>query len=191
MIRINLLPVREAQKRARFFTQIMVAMVALGVTVVVCFGVYFAKASQISNKKAEIQAAQTEINQLKKAIGEVANFKNKQKELQGKLDVLVQLKDKKSGPVHLLDELSIALPAKLWIESFKETGGKIAIDGVGLNEETVAVFMKNLEASPYYTKVELRVTQQTKKNNLKLQKFSVTCQAVTPPKQIAKSRGIQ
>ncbi|MGE4545118.1 MAG: PilN domain-containing protein [Pedobacter sp.] len=186
MIRINLLPVREAQKRAKFFTQMAVALVVLGVVVVGCFGLYFFKATQIAKKKAEIQAAQTEINQLKKAIGDVANFKNKQKELQGKLDVLSELKNKKNGPVHLLDELSSVLPKKLWIESFKESGGNISIEGVGLNEETVAVFMKDLESSPYYKDVELKVTQQIKKKELKLQKFSVACKSETPSKQNAK-----
>ena len=186
MIRINLLPVREAQKRAKFFTQMAVALVALGVVLVGCFGLYFFKATQIARKKTEIQAAQTEINHLKKAIGEVANFKNKQKELQGKLDVLSQLKDKKNGPIHLLDDLVTILPAKLWIESFKESGGRINIEGVGLNEETVATFMKDLESSPYYKDVELKVTKQIKQKELKLQKFSVACKSEIPSKQNAK-----
>jgi type IV pilus assembly protein PilN len=186
MIRINLLPVREAQKRAKLFTQMAVALVALAVVVVGCFGLYVFKATQIAKKKTQIELAQTEINQLKKAIGEVANFENKQKELQGKLDVLIELKDKKNGPVHLLDELVKVLPDKLWIESFKESGGNISIEGVGLNEETVAVFMKDLESSPYYKDVELKVTQQTKKKELKLQKFSLACKSESPSKPNAK-----
>lgn len=186
MIRINLLPVREAQKRAKLLTQMAVSLVVLGVVIVGCFGLYFFKATQIAKKKAEIKAAQTEINQLKKAIGEVASFKNKQKELQGKLDVLSELKAKKSGPVHLLDELSSVLPAKLWVESFKESGGGISIDGVGLNEETVATFLRDLESSSYYKNVELKVTKQIKKKELKLQQFSVACESETPPKQNVK-----
>lgn len=182
MIRINLLPVREAQKRARIFTQLAVGIAVLAVTVLACAGLYFAKAAQISHKKEDIRTAQQEINRLKKAIGEVADFKKKQAELQGKLDVLNDLKAKKSGPVHLLDDLSKVLPSKLWIESFKESGGKISIDGVGLNEEMVATFLRDLESSPYYRNVELKVTKQTKKKDLKLQQFSISCQVETPPR---------
>jgi type IV pilus assembly protein PilN len=185
MIRINLLPVREAQRRARLYTQLVVALIALGLTVAGCFGLYVVKAAQISKKKADIHAAQTEINRLKKAIGEVAGFKKKQAELQGKLDILVQLKEKKNGPVHLLDDLSRILPAKLWVDSFKESGGRINIDGVGLNEETVASFLRDLEGSPYYKDVELTVTKQTTKKDLKFQDFSIICQVETPPKKNA------
>lgn len=186
MIRINLLPVREAQRRAKLMTQVAATIVVVAVSLLACFGLYVAKATQISKKKEAIEAAQAEINSLKKAIGEVAGFKKKQAELQGKLDVLNELKEKKNGPVHLLDELSRVLPSKLWVDSFKESGGGISIDGVGLNEETVALFLKNLEESPYYKNVELKVTKQAKKKDLKLQQFSVSCQVDAPKKPQAK-----
>lgn len=180
MIRINLLPVREAQKKARFFTQLAVALVVLGVTVAACFGFYVVKAAQISKKKEDIQTAQTEINRLKKTLGDVTGFKKKQAELQGKLDVLAQLKEKKNGPVLLLDDLSRILPTKLWVNSFKESGGKVSIEGVGLNEETVATFLRDLEGSPYYKNVELKVTKQTTKKSFKFQEFSIDCSVETP-----------
>ena len=110
----------------------------------------------------------------------IREFKKLQKEFQGKLDVLAKLKEKKTGPVHLLDELSRVLPDKLWLDSFRESGGAISIKGVGLNEETVARFMRELEASPHYKQVVLRVTEQTKKSGLKLQKFDISCRVETP-----------
>jgi type IV pilus assembly protein PilN len=185
MIYINLLPVREAQRRARFFAQLSVAIVALGITIAACFGLYVVQATQISKKQDDIQTAQSEIFRLKKTIGEVAGFKKKQAELQGKLDILAQLKEKKNGPVHLLDDLSRILPAKLWVNSYKESGGNISIAGVGLNEETVATFLRDLEASAYYKDVELKVTKQTTKKSLKFQEFSVACKVETPTKKKA------
>lgn len=183
MIRINLLPVREAQKRAKFFTQMMVVLIVLGITVAACFGLYTVKAAQISKKKDDIHAAQSEINRLKKTLGDVTGFKKKQAELQGKLDVLAKLKEKKNGPVHLLDDLSRILPTKLWVKSFKESGGRVSIEGVGLNEETVASFLRDLENSPYYKDVELKLTKQTTKKSIKLQDFSVACRVETPARK--------
>jgi len=181
MIRINLLPVRAAQKKAKLHGQVAAMAVALVLSVVTCGAIYSSMAIRISSEKKEIAQIEAKINSLKKVLGEVARFKQLQKEYQAKLDVLVSLKDKKTGPVHLLDELSRVLPDKLWLEDFKESGGNISIRGIGLNEATVAIFMRELEASPYYQGVELRVTeQQIQKSGLKLQKFDLACKIERP-----------
>ncbi|OEU64425.1 MAG: hypothetical protein BA870_00355 [Desulfuromonadales bacterium C00003094] len=179
MIRINLLPVRAAQKKARMQGQLVVLVLSLVVTCLICGGLYTSVAVKISAEKKEIAQIDKEIKRLKKTLGEVAQFKKLQKEFQGKLDVLAKLKEKKTGPVYLLDELSRVLPDKLWLSSVKESGGRVSIKGVGLNEETVARFMRDLEASPYYQQIELKVTEQTKQGGLKLQKFDISCRAET------------
>ncbi len=180
MIRINLLPVRAAQKKARLRGQLVVLVLSLVVTCLICGGLYTTVAVKISAEKKEIAKIDKELMRLKKTLGEVAQFKKLQKEFQGKLDVLAKLKEQKAGPVHLLDELSRVLPDKLWLSSVKESGGGVSIKGVGLNEETVASFMRDLEASPYYQGVELKVTEQTIQGSLKLQKFDISCRAETP-----------
>ncbi len=183
MIRINLLPVRAAQKKEQLRGQLVVfALCLIGVTVA-CAGFYMSLSGKVSAEQESISQKEAEIQRLRKAIGEVAHFKKLQQELRGKLDVLDKLKEGKSGPVHLLDELSRVLPEKLWITSFRESGGSIDLEGVGLNEETVARFLRDLEASPYYKNVELRVVEQVLQGDLKLQKFSLNSRVETPPKQ--------
>lgn len=186
MIRINLLPVRAAQKKARMQGQLILLVLSLVFVCLICGGLYTSVAVKISAEKKEIAEIDKEIMRLRKTLGEVAQFKKLQKEFQGKLDVLAKLKEKKTGPVHLLDELSRVLPEKLWLSTVKESGGGVSIKGVGLNEETVARFLRDLEASPYYQQVELKVTEQTKQGSLKLQKFDIFCQAETPVEPKAK-----
>lgn len=188
MIRINLLPVRAAQKKAKLHGQMAVMGLALIVIVVACAVIYSSIMISISSEKKEIAGIEKEINSLKKVLGEVSRFKQLQKEYQAKLDVLMALKEKKTGPVHLLDELSRVLPEKLWLDDFQEAGGNISLKGVGLNEATVARFMKDLEASPYYQDVELKVTEQQIQNSgLKLQKFDLTCKVERPALKVAKA----
>ena len=181
MIRINLLPVRAAQKKEKLRGQLVILILCLILTVAGCGAAYALLSMKVGDVKADISRNQNEINRLKKTLGEVAHFKRLQEELRGKLDVLDKIKAGKTGPVRLLDELSRAVPAKLWIDSFRESGGNISISGQGLNEETVAQFMRNLENSPYYQHVELQVIEQAPSGGRKLQKFSITCRAETPP----------
>jgi type IV pilus assembly protein PilN len=183
MIRINLLPARTNKKKDKLRNNLVVLVLALAVAIAGCGVVYASLLSAISDEQAAIAAKEAEIQSLKKAIGEVAQFKKLQEELRGKLDVLGKLKDGKTGPVHLLDSLGQAIPDRLWLTSFKETAGAVSISGFGMNEETVAQFLRDLNASPYYTSVELQVIEQVVQGGTKLHKFDLTCRAVRPAKK--------
>lgn len=186
MIRINLLPVRAAQKKEKLRGQVTVFILSLILVIAACGGIYMNQLLRTDAVRDEISKNRQEIDRLKKTIGEVAQFKKMQQELRGKLDVLEKIKQGKKGPVHLLDELSSAIPEKVWIDSFKESDGSVSITGGGLNEEVVAEFLRNLEQSSYYQGVELQVIEQDNKGALKAQKFSLTCRVETPPATAAK-----
>lgn len=182
MIRINLLPVKAAQKKEMLLGQLVVLAVSAVVVSIGCVGVYTSLLGKVQVEKERIVQKEDEIAHLRKAIGEVGRFKKLQKELRGKLDVLDKLKEGQTGPVHLLDELSKALPDTLWLTSFEESAGNVSLNGVGLNEETVARFLRNLEESPYYRGVELLVIEQVAQGGRKLQRFDVSCRVEAPPK---------
>ncbi len=180
MIRINLLPVRAAQKKEKLRSQLSVFFLCFILVCIGCGALYVQKMTAINGVKDEITSINQKNNALKKKIGQVKDFEKKKIDLEQKLAVLQTLKDGKSGPVHLLDELSAALPEKLWLTKFSEKGGGINLSGVADNENTVAVFMRNLEASPYYENIELSVTEQTKAGDRKMQKFTLNCSVTLP-----------
>lgn len=180
MIRINLLPVRAAQRKEKVRNQLVVFFLCLVLVLVGCGAVFFQQQSANQELKQEIAQIEAKNNALKKQIGEVRDFEKRKAELNKKLDVLKNLKENKSGPVRLLDELSRALPEKLWLTSFAESGGSIKIDGYGIDQNVVAEFMRNLASSPYYENIELGVTEQSKLGDVKVQKFSLTCRAAKP-----------
>lgn len=180
MIRINLLPVRDLQKKEKIRNQLIAAVLAVGGVLLGCGGLYAYTSMNISAEKTAIQAADNEIKSLQKTLGKIAEFKNLQQELQAKLDVLKKLKENKSGPARLLDELAKAVPDKVWLTSFSESGSVYQMEGFGLNEQSVASFLQRLEASPVFKNVELTVTEQSSGKGrdgkgLKLQKFKATC----------------
>ncbi|MEJ2472164.1 MAG: PilN domain-containing protein [Desulfuromonadales bacterium] len=174
MIRINLLPVKAAQKKEMLKSQLIVTVLALIVTVGLCAAAMVYVNGEIDKRQAQIDAKRAEIARLAKVIREVKDFEKRQKDLRAKLDVLDRLQASRIGPLYLLDELYRAMPDKLWLTSFKENNGRAQITGVGSNEETVALFMKNLERSDLYAGVELKVTRQAVQDNIKLQQFDLT-----------------
>jgi type IV pilus assembly protein PilN len=189
MIRINLLPVRAAQKRARFQREVFFFGMIVVLALVGCGAVYLNLKGKISRERKVVANYQREIASLKSVLGEVAQFKKKQAEYQEKLDVLAELKRKKNGPIHLLDELNKALPDKLWLESFQEEQGQIKLHGVGVNQKTVANFITVLESSDYYRDVDLKVTKQIKEAGVKLQSFEIDCKEEAPADNDSQKEG--
>jgi type IV pilus assembly protein PilN len=189
MIRINLLPVRAAQKRARFQREVFFCVVVLILSVLACSAVYVNSKIKIARETALIAEYNREIASLKSVLGEVAEFKKKQAEYQEKLNVLGDLKRKKTGPIHLLEDLNKALPEKLWLESFQEDLGGIKIKGVGVSEKSVAGFITALESSMYFRDVDLKVTKQIEQDGVKLQSFELDCKQDAPPINDSKNEG--
>lgn len=178
MIRINLLPVKAAQKKEMLQGQMIIVALAMVATLGICAAAYMYVAGEVEDRQARIDQKQAQIQQLKKKIGEVNQFKKRQKALRAKLDVLDQLKASRVGPLYVLDALYEAIPEKLWLTKFKEGSGRASVSGVGVNEETVAQFMRNLEASDFFDGVELKVTKQVVQDKIKFQKFDLSLKTV-------------
>lgn len=180
MIRINLLPVRAARKKEEvqrqllLFSVFLIAVIAIGVIV------YQANRASLSTVQASNQQLEAEIADLKKIIGEVDEYKKQQALLEKKLEVIRQLKANKTGPVHMLDELAIRIPEKLWLESVEEASGKVTLRGVSINNEVIATFMNKLEDSDYFADVFLVSIQAREEGDLKLKEFTVTSQMSVP-----------
>ena len=173
MIRINLLPVKATRKKQRLQGQLIIATVTLLGTLVLCALAYLQLHSWVETAREDVGAKQQEIARLNKIIGEVNEYKKRQEALRAKLDILEKLEKSRRGPVLVLDELYKAMPDKVWLESFKETGGKANLAGISVNEETVALFMRNLEASEQFSNVTLKVMQQVAKDGVRFHKFDL------------------
>ena len=175
MIRINLLPVKAAQKKEMLKGQMMVVVLVLIISAGVCAAGYVYLTSEVEARQVQIDNKRSEIARLGKVIKEVKDFEKRQKDLRAKLDVLETLKSSRGGPLYLLDELYRAMPEKVWLTGFKESKGQAQIKGVGANEEDVAMFMRNLEQSDLYDGVELKVTKQKVQDKIKFHEFDITC----------------
>jgi len=128
------------------------------------------------NTIAQISNTKKEITYYKSLIAEVDKAKALQTTLQDKLNVINSLRKQKSSPARVLDELSIDKPEKIQLESLRKEGGKLGIEGVALDDETVANFMTNLRKSKVFKNVDLIVSEQIEQSKIKLKKFILSCE---------------
>ncbi|NMC73627.1 MAG: fimbrial protein [Geobacteraceae bacterium] len=173
MIRINLLPVRAAKRKETARQQIIVSLGAIAILVLLSFLVYSYLMVKISSAKEEISRSEQEIAELKAKIEKIKDIEKLKAEVQKKLDVLSQLRREKTGPVQRLQTLSQSVQEKIWLTNYAENGTQITINGIAFNEELIAAFMKSIEASTDFEKVELIVSEQTELAGMKLKKFEL------------------
>lgn len=175
MIRINLLPVRAEKKKETAKQQIGILLFSVIAVLAIALAIYFMTLGKISAAQNDIQKSEAEVKRLKAKIGEIDNIKKLQADVKKKLDILNQLRHDKTGPATRLAKLSDAVPDKLWLTKYTETGGNVSIGGETFNEETIAAFMRNLQASGEFTNVELIVSEQSEAKGLKTKKFDISC----------------
>ena len=181
MIRINLLPVREARRAADLRQQVMQLLFML---IVVGGGIGFAHSEmneKVNIAKARVAQMQRDIDQFKPQLEQVAAFRKKKAKLEKKIDVIDELDRARSGPVRVMGELAMRTPERLWLKSVSTSGGRIQIKGESLDNELVAVFLRGLGDSVYFEEVDLDGTKLAGgKGNLKIVNFGIRAQLVAP-----------
>ncbi len=180
MIRINLLPVRAAKKKETALQQIFISGFSFILVLVIVLSLWGWKIAKISTVKNDITAADAKNKELLIKIGKLKDTEKLKAEVTKKLDVLNQLRKNKTGPATRLATLSDVTPDQLWLEKYKENGRDISISGFSTNEELIAQFIRAIEASPEYEKVELLVSEQRDVSGNKLKHFDLTFKIETP-----------
>lgn len=173
MIRINLLPVREIQAEFGRRQEIIIAGVSLGLTLALILGLYLLQSTRLSNLEGDLAELRKESEALSVQAKGVADLKKKIIDLKGKLEVIEELNKKKTGPVRVMESLSAATPSRLWLTQFKESGGDLTLDGLAVDNRTIADFLKALSNFVYFNNVELVETTQVEQEGIPLKKFSI------------------
>jgi len=178
MIKINLLLARKEKKKVGIRKEFIVLILSIVLLVVVLGGIQYLLEREKSDILAKISETKKEIAYYKSLTTEVLKAKEAQKTLQDKLNVINALRKEKATPAKVLDELSIDKPEKLHLESVRKDGSKLGIEGIALDDETIANFMTNLRKSKLFKNVDLVVSEQVEQSKIKLKKFILSCEII-------------
>jgi type IV pilus assembly protein PilN len=100
------------------------------------------------------------------------------------LDTIASLEQARSGPVRILDELSSNVPDRLWLTSIKTQGSGIELKGQSLDTGVVADFLRGMNASPFFSNVDLDKTSGGKVvRGVRLVNFVIRADMESPVKE--------
>jgi type IV pilus assembly protein PilN len=156
MIRINLLPHREAKRKQKksAFLALMVLGGILGVAVVLAVGGYNASRISIQNERnLVLRNANAELD---KKIAAIVTLKQEIEALKARQQAVEDLQGDRNQPVYLLDELVRQTPTGVYLKQFKQEGQRVTLNGYAQSQERVAELLRNLSgASPWLERPEL------------------------------------
>ena len=159
MIRINLLAAERDKSKKKAATlgtagqKMTVGCSLILILAVLFIGWRYWTITRDSNQiDADIGAAQQETVRLHSVIEQVQQFEQRRAQLQQRVVLIEQLRKGQTGPVHMLDQISRALPQMLWLTELKQTGGgnEVTIEGRCTTLTGLSEFVSNLEASGYF-----------------------------------------
>lgn len=183
MIRINLLPVREARRRADVNQQLGMLGIVTVVALLIGGWAQWSIQSDIDAAKARVARTNAQIKRFQPQLEQVKAYKAKKATVQKKLDVIEELDNSRSGPVRVLDELSTRSPERLWLTRLEASGNKLTLMGSSLDNEIVAQFLTKLSESEYFKKVELKGSELQTKGAVKVHAFKIQAQITSPERE--------
>jgi type IV pilus assembly protein PilN len=176
MIRINLLPVEEAERAAGRRQELAVGSLVIGAAILVLVAAHAWQAFRMASSRRELTRVTSEIAAIEGPYADSLRIEQQKQELREKLRVIGQLEARKVGPVRVLADLSGATPDKLWLTEFNDNGGTLRLTGVGADEQTVADFLRRLGTLSVFRAVDLDETSQVDQDGAKLKKFVIRAQ---------------
>jgi len=176
MIRINLLPYREKEKKENLNQQIFIIVGAFVIFILCLIWVHVWMNSIISNLEIQKEKGEESLVILNKKIGDLEKYKRDKKELEQKIDIIVTLEENRVAPVKILDDLAMLVPAKnIWLVKIMQKGNHLTIQGNGRDNIAVANFMKIIENFEPIMSVDLISAKRTEIAGITFQNFNFSC----------------
>ena len=157
MIRINLISERRSIKAVSKGFQAGQKITVIGslLLVLTLVGVgwrYWALGQQQAQVAREVDAAQREEQRLAEILKQVAEFEGRKQQLEQRVALIDELRKGQNAPVHMVDQISRALPDMTWLTTLKQEGYTLTIQGRCLTLTSLSDFIGNLEASRYFVR---------------------------------------
>jgi type IV pilus assembly protein PilN len=98
----------------------------------------------------DIEAARREESRLSEVLKQVADFEANRAQLQQRVALIDDLRKGQTAPVHMIDQISRALPEMTWLTNLKQENYDVTIEGRCLTLTALSDFVSNLEVSRFF-----------------------------------------
>jgi Tfp pilus assembly protein PilN len=138
---------------------------------------------QLDKQHQDIVAKMKVAEQKNRELADVkARYLERQREAENykrRVDVIDQLRAAQSGPVDLLNTIGATVndTEAVWLNSMKDQGASIDIEGMALSTDAVASLISNLQRTGHFRNIEIKETYQDDTyKEMQAFNFTLTCE---------------
>lgn len=150
MAKINLLPWRDElrEQRKKAFLGLTAAIAIAGVLAVAGTWMFFNH--KLEDQNQANQLIMTTNQSLDEQLKSLDGLQEQRNAIVDRMRLIQELQGQRPVVVRLVDELVRVTPVNMYVTKFMRQGDKFTIEGRADNPNTVADFLRGLEASPWY-----------------------------------------
>jgi type IV pilus assembly protein PilN len=126
----------------------------------IILAVHLRIAGMIDDQESRNQFLQTEIKKVEKQIKEIEKIEEEKRHLLARMEVIQELQRNRPEIVHMFDEIARITPEGIYLDSMKQSGDKLVLNGVAQSNARVSAFMRNIEGSDWLANPRLEVIQK-------------------------------
>src|SRR5262249_44109681 len=146
---------RKARER-EFYLMLGATMVAAAL---VLFAWWWWMGMRLDNQDARNAYLKDQIKQLDGQLAEIKELDRTKSKLLARKQIIEQLQASRSQMVHLFDELVRTAPDSVRLQSLRQSGDVLTLQGVAQSNASVANYMRNLDNSKWLTHSDLIKTE--------------------------------
>ena len=159
MARINLLPWREERRKQRNReSQTLFVAAAFAAALVVLLIIWRFNA-MIDGQNARNEYLRQEITKVDAKIKEIEELEKTRTNLLNRKKVIEDLQASRSMMVHLFDDLVKTIPDGVRLNSIKQAGDVLTLEGFAESNARVSEYMRNLVGSDWMGNPDLRIVE--------------------------------
>ncbi|MFO7861491.1 MAG: PilN domain-containing protein [Desulfosalsimonas sp.] len=176
MIRINLLPFRAARTKENIRRQVSVFLLSMVLLLLVLFAVNTYMGNRVGALETRLDSLNEDIDHYSKQARQVDVLKKELADLEQKILIIEQLKSHRTKPPLLLADLTErVVPERMQLQKMNYNGSELMLNGIAMDNETIAVFMSRLERSGKIVDVSLENAKQTTQYDVEMKSFGIKC----------------
>lgn len=153
------------------------------------FGVYLDQQAdqQYENLQQQVRAALRDSTSLQSDLRQAERLKERRGEIREKIQRIKQIDRGRYSYVHVMDQISAALPAETWIESLETQNqnlqtGQVTfhVTGFAATNDIVSQFINRLESSAFIRNVSFQSSQQVPMGIQEITEFTIRGRSAQP-----------
>lgn len=154
-VSFNLLPWREELKREAKQTYIRQSVLAAMLGAVIVGASYFGMTLLVSAQEAKNERIVRANAQADERIKEIKDLQSQIKVLNERKKVVESLQNSRNQATRIMEQMGVKLPEGVFLLNMKQTGPKLRLTGIALNQSLVALTMTQLDNSEWFAEPTL------------------------------------